>query len=115
MINQQMGLKRVAIGGGTGLSTLLRGLKQYLPKGGCKLRESEDWIEQLTAVVTVTGDGGSSGKLRRELHVLPPGDIRNCMLALAEDEALMTQLFKYRFKGDGQLHGHSFGNLFLDR
>src|SRR5689334_12999328 len=103
MINQKMGLKRVAIGGGSGLSTLLRGLKQYLPKEGCILRRSEDWIEQLTAIVTVTDDGGSSGKLRRELHVLPPGDIRNCMLALSEDEALMTKLFKYRFTGNGHL------------
>lgn len=109
MFNQHMEWKRVAIGGGTGLSTLLRGLKQYSSNG----KESNPDIKQLTAIVTVTDDGGSSGKLRRELQVLPPGDIRNCMLALAEDEALMTQLFKYRFTGNGHLRGHSFGNLFL--
>lgn len=113
MFNQRMEWKRVAIGGGTGLSTLLRGLKQYLPNRGSKDKQLEGFIEQLTAIVTVTDDGGSSGKLRRELQVLPPGDIRNCMLALAEDEALMTQLFKYRFPGNGNLQGHSFGNLFL--
>lgn len=113
MFNQRMECKRVAIGGGTGLSTLLRGLKQYLPNRGSKDKGLYHCIEQLTAIVTVTDDGGSSGKLRRELQVLPPGDIRNCMLALAEDEALMTQLFKYRFAGNGHLQGHSFGNLFL--
>ncbi len=91
--------KIVAIGGGTGLSTLLRGLKAYTP--------------YLTAIVTVADDGGSSGRLRRELGVLPPGDIRNCIAALADDEALITQLFQYRFgHGDG-LDGHSFGNLFI--
>jgi len=108
-----MGTKLVAIGGGTGLSTLLRGLKRYVPPVGCIENRTDLWIEQLTAVVTVTDDGGSSGQLRRELHVLPPGDIRNCMVALAEDEALLTQLFKYRFRGEGNLQGHSFGNLFL--
>src|SRR6185503_17074559 len=114
MIRQfNLGKKLVAIGGGTGLSTLLRGLKHYVPNTGCIERRPEYWIDQLTAIVTVTDDGGSSGQLRRELNVLPPGDIRNCMVALAEDEALMTHLFKYRFRGDGHLHGHSFGNLFL--
>jgi uncharacterized cofD-like protein len=114
MIRQfNMGQKLVAIGGGTGLSTLLRGLKHYVPNTGCIERRPELWIDQLTAVVTVTDDGGSSGQLRRELNVLPPGDIRNCMVALAEDEALMTQLFKFRFGGEGKLQGHSFGNLFL--
>jgi uncharacterized cofD-like protein len=91
--------KVVAIGGGTGLSTLLRGLKAHTP--------------HLTAIVTVADDGGSSGRLRRELGVLPPGDFRNCIAALADDEALITQLFQYRF-GEGQgLNGHSFGNLFI--
>jgi uncharacterized cofD-like protein len=91
--------KVVAIGGGTGLSTLLRGLKAHSP--------------HITAIVTVADDGGSSGRLRRELGVLPPGDFRNCIAALADDEALITQLFQYRFgQGDG-LHGHSFGNLFI--
>ena len=114
MIKQfNAGQKLVAIGGGTGLSTLLRGLKHHVPNTGCIEMRPEYWIDQLTAVVTVTDDGGSSGQLRRELNILPPGDIRNCMVALAEDEALMTQLFKFRFKGDGHLQGHSFGNLFL--
>lgn len=93
------GYKIVAVGGGTGLSTLLRGLKAY--------------TSNITAVVTVTDDGGSSGRLQKELGVLPPGDIRNCLVALANDETLVTELFRYRFEtGDG-LSGHSFGNLFL--
>ena len=93
------GYKIVAIGGGTGLSTLLRGLKRY--------------TTNLTAVVTVADDGGSSGRLQKELGILPPGDIRNCLVALADDEALVTDLFRYRFaEGEGLL-GHSFGNLFL--
>ncbi|HUY11191.1 MAG TPA: gluconeogenesis factor YvcK family protein [Candidatus Dormibacteraeota bacterium] len=93
------GYKIVAVGGGTGLSTLLRGLKVH--------------TSNLTAVVTVSDDGGSSGRLQKELGVLPPGDIRNCLVALADDEALVTDLFRYRFElGDG-LEGHSFGNLFL--
>jgi uncharacterized cofD-like protein len=88
----------VALGGGTGLATLLRGLKHY--------------SSNLTAVVTVFDDGGSSGRLRRELGILPPGDIRNCLVALAEAEPLMTRLFEYRFRG-GELDGHAFGNLFI--
>jgi len=93
------GYKIVTIGGGTGLATLLRGLKKY--------------TSNLSAVVTVSDDGGSSGRLQKELGVLPPGDIRNCLVALADDEALVTDLFRYRFtEGDG-LTGHSFGNLFL--
>jgi len=96
---RERGPKVVAIGGGHGLSVLLRGLKRY--------------TANITAIVTVADDGGSSGRLRRELGVLPPGDIRNCIAALADDEALMTQLFQYRF-GDGQgLNGHSLGNLFI--
>ncbi len=91
------------VGGGTGLAVALRGLKQHV---GSRLKE-------LTAVVTVTDDGGSSGRLRRDFGVLPPGDIRNCIVALAEDEDLLAKLFQYRFpKGEG-LAGHSFGNLFL--
>ena len=93
------GYKIVAIGGGTGLSTLLRGLKRY--------------TTNLTAVVTVSDDGGSSGRLQKELGILPPGDIRNCSVALADDEALVTDLFKYRFAEGEGLMGHSFGNLFL--
>jgi uncharacterized cofD-like protein len=87
-----------ALGGGTGLASLLRGLK----------RERLD----LTAIVTVADDGGSSGRLRRDLGVLPPGDIRNCLVALADDESLLGTLFQHRFR-DGDLSGHSFGNLFL--
>src|SRR6202049_5088924 len=97
-------LRIVAIGGGTGLSSLLHGLKRYAKDP----QESE-----ITAVVTVTDDGGSSGRLRREFEVLPPGDIRNCMVALSEDEALLSRLFQYRFKAGRGLKGHSFGNLFL--
>jgi uncharacterized cofD-like protein len=89
----------VAIGGGTGLATLLSGLKRY--------------SSNLTAVVTVADDGGSSGVLRRELGVQPPGDIRNCLVALAREEPLLTRLFQYRFKAGSGLEGHSFGNLFL--
>ncbi|WP_303799537.1 gluconeogenesis factor YvcK family protein [Alicyclobacillus macrosporangiidus] len=95
---RQRGLHIVALGGGTGLSTLLRGLKRY--------------SSNLTAVVTVFDDGGSSGRLRRELGVLPPGDIRDCLVALAEAEPLMTRLFEHRFRG-GALDGHAFGNLFI--
>jgi len=104
------GFKIVTIGGGTGLSTLLAGLKRLVGKpavgGG-------PWIESLSAIVTVSDDGGSSGRLRDELQMLPPGDIRNCMIALSEDSNLLARLFQYRFRGDGQLGGHSFGNLFL--
>ncbi|MGQ9500829.1 MAG: gluconeogenesis factor YvcK family protein [Anaerolineae bacterium] len=102
---RQRGAKVVAIGGGNGLNTLLRGLKHY--------------TDNITAIVTVADDGGSSGRLRRELGVLPPGDFRNCIAALADDEALITQLFQYRFPshtgevGAGALDGHSFGNLFI--
>jgi len=92
-------LKIVALGGGSGLSTLLRGLKKY--------------NKYITAVVNVADDGGSSGKLRTELGVLPPGDIRNCLVALSEEESLMSRLFQYRFPAKGTLAGHSFGNLFL--
>jgi uncharacterized cofD-like protein len=103
----------VAIGGGTGLSTVLRGLKEYahspLYESGKRLWPPVD----ITAVVTVTDDGGSSGRLRRDLDVLPPGDIRNCMVALSEDEALLSRLFQYRFETGRGLKGHSFGNLFL--
>ena len=98
-------LRIVSMGGGSGLATLLRGLKRYTKLVTAPL--------EITAVVTVTDDGGSSGRLRREFDVLPPGDIRNCMVALSEDEALLSRLFQCRFVGRGSLHGHSFGNLFL--
>jgi uncharacterized cofD-like protein len=101
-------LRVVSIGGGTGLSSVLEGLKHYArPIGPTK--PSVD----ITAIVTVTDDGGSSGRLRREFDVLPPGDIRNCMVALSEDSALLARLFQYRFQSGRGLKGHSFGNLFL--
>lgn len=93
------GPRIVAIGGGTGLSTLLRGLKHY--------------TSNITAVVTVADDGGSSGRLRETLGVLPPGDFRNCIAALADDESLVTQLFQYRFAGSQDVGGHPLGNLFI--
>ncbi|HEY4905645.1 MAG TPA: gluconeogenesis factor YvcK family protein [Candidatus Sulfotelmatobacter sp.] len=109
------GLRVVAIGGGTGLSTLLKGLKRFV------LSQAEiigtpaatPVIRDLCAVVTVSDDGGSSGRLRKELNMLPPGDIRNCIVALSEDEALLSQLFRHRFEKGSGLEGHSFGNLFL--
>jgi uncharacterized cofD-like protein len=101
----------VALGGGTGLSTILRGLKEHLPERG--RRPSKLAISDLTAIVTVTDDGGSSGRLRREYRVLPPGDIRNCLVALSKDEDLLGRLFQYRFPTGRELGGHSFGNLFL--
>jgi uncharacterized cofD-like protein len=96
---RERGPRVVAIGGGHGLSTLLRGLKTH--------------TSNLTAVVTVADDGGSSGRLRESLGILPPGDIRNCLAALSNDEDLLTQLFQYRFSGSRELEGHSFGNLFI--
>ncbi len=93
------GAKVVAVGGGTGLSMLLRGIKKY--------------TNNITAIVTVGDDGGSSGRLREEMGILPPGDIRNCIAALGDDEDLITELFQYRFKTGEGLEGHSFGNLFL--
>ena len=102
------GQNLVAMGGGTGLSTLLAGLKELVGKSSESI-----WIDSLSAIVTVSDDGGSSGRLRDELQMLPPGDIRNCMIALSEDSSLLSRLFRYRFRGDGELGGHSFGNLFL--
>ena len=122
-------LRVVAIGGGTGLSTLLRGLKRYVPapdrrrgrragdapvvrgaQNGCP--KAGCVIGELSAVVTVTDDGGSSGRLREDFKMLPPGDVRNCLVALSEDEHLLSKLFQVRF-GQGALQGHSFGNLFV--
>lgn len=96
---RERGPRIVGIGGGHGLATLLRGLKVH--------------TGNLTAVVTVADDGGSSGRLRESLGILPPGDIRNCLAALSNEEALLTQLFQYRFSGSRDLEGHSFGNLFI--
>jgi uncharacterized cofD-like protein len=116
-------MKIVSMGGGTGLSTLLKGLKSYIWEGWRSefseiMRETVAGdagrlITDLTAVVTVSDDGGSSGRLRREFQVLPPGDIRNCMVALSEDETLLSRLFQFRFTSGAGLKGHSFGNLFL--
>ena len=112
-------LRVAAIGGGTGLSTLLRGLKRHA-QSPFHATNSTDIppglpaiISDLAAIVTVTDDGGSSGRLRRELNILPPGDLRNCMVALSEDEHLLSRLFQYRFDSGEGLEGHSFGNLFL--
>ena len=114
-------LKVVAMGGGTGLSTLLRGFKHFtIPSAssvaardaaGCD--DGTCLIGDLTAVVTVTDDGGSSGRLRKDFNMLPPGDLRNCMVALSEDEQLLSKLFRHRFRSGGDLEGHAFGNLFV--
>jgi uncharacterized cofD-like protein len=108
-------LRVVAIGGGTGLSTLLKGLKRFVttPADISAPRLGAPVIRDLSAVVTVSDDGGSSGRLRKELNMLPPGDIRNCIVALSEDEALLSRLFRHRFDKGSGLEGHSFGNLFL--
>jgi uncharacterized cofD-like protein len=112
-------LRVVAIGGGTGLSTLLRGFKRHVstPPGSMPLsisrcKDTPCTISDLAAIVTVTDDGGSSGRLREDFKMLPPGDVRNCMVALSEDEHLLSRLFQYRFQ-QGDLEGHSFGNLFV--
>lgn len=112
----QMERRIVAIGGGTGLSTLLRGLKHRVRHSSCldvPPRALVPVISDLTAIVAVTDDGGSSGRLRCDLGMLPPGDLRSCMVALADDEQLFSQLFRHRFDGQGELQGHSFGNLFI--
>jgi uncharacterized cofD-like protein len=104
------------MGGGTGLSTLLRGFKRYVPSPGATQPECEDYrclISHLAAIVTVTDDGGSSGRLRKDFNMLPPGDLRNCMVALSEDEHLIARLFRHRFRSGAGLEGHSFGNLFV--
>jgi uncharacterized cofD-like protein len=105
-------LRVVAIGGGTGLSTLLRGLRRHVSAPG-ESPAATSAIADLAAVVTVTDDGGSSGRLRQDFNMLPPGDLRNCMIALSEEEDLLTQLFAHRFRGGSGLQGHSFGNLFV--
>src|SRR5579885_3452845 len=108
-------LRVVAIGGGTGLSTLLKGLKNFVPAPGEPFRPAAGTpaISELSAIVTVSDDGGSSGRLRKELNMLPPGDIRNCIVALSEDADLLSQLFQHRFDKGSGLEGHNFGNLFL--
>ena len=107
-------LNVVSIGGGTGLACLLQGLKHnVLNPPILEAPARKPWISRLTAVVTVTDDGGSSGRLRDQLQMPPPGDIRSCLVALSADESLLSKLFQYRFPGTGGLQGHSFGNLFL--
>ncbi len=121
-------LRVLAIGGGTGLSTLLRGLKKYAtaptqyaarapfesaPGRSAPHQAASPRISELCAVVTVSDDGGSSGRLRKEFNMLPPGDVRNCIVALSEEEALLAKLFQHRFAKGSGLEGHSFGNLFL--
>jgi len=101
----------VAIGGGSGLSTLLHGLREHVTASGPNARPG--LIADLAAVVTVTDDGGSSGRLRQHFNMLPPGDLRNCMVALCEEEDLLAQLFSHRFRGGDALRGHNFGNLFV--
>jgi uncharacterized cofD-like protein len=122
MNSRPAGLRVVAIGGGTGLSTLLSGLKHRVWNGsrlGAASHGDESvlpqapFISDLTAIVAVTDDGGSSGRLRSVFKMLPPGDVRSCMVALAEDEQLLSRLFDYRFRSEGELCGHSFGNLFI--
>ena len=105
-------LRVVAIGGGTGLSTLLKGLKRYVMTPTLAI-SGQPTIRELCGVVTVSDDGGSSGRLRKEFNMLPPGDVRNCIVALSEDEALLSRLFQHRFQKGSGLEGHSFGNLFL--
>jgi uncharacterized cofD-like protein len=113
---EKANLRVVAMGGGTGLSTLLRGLKHYVPSPAVTQPECDDYpclISHLAAVVTVTDDGGSSGRLRKDFNMLAPGDLRNCMVALSADEHLLARLFSHRFRSGAGLEGHSFGNLFV--
>ena len=114
---QQATLRVVALGGGTGLSTLLRGLKHYVASPTAAASSNghtfPSLISNLAAIVTVTDDGGSSGRLRKDFNMLPPGDLRNCMVALSEDEHLISRLFRHRFRAGGELEGHNFGNLFV--
>jgi len=103
-------LRVVALGGGTGLSTLLRGLRRHVAPAG---QQDAGQISDLAAVVTVTDDGGSSGRLRQDFNMLPPGDLRNCMVALSEEEDLLARLFNHRFRSGDALRGHNVGNLFV--
>jgi uncharacterized cofD-like protein len=110
-------LRVVAIGGGTGLSTILRGFRRFVASPSSVAPGAADLqtcpISNLAAIVTVTDDGGSSGRLRKDFNMLPPGDLRNCMVALSEDEHLISRLFQHRFQNGEGLAGHSFGNLFV--
>ena len=110
-------LRVVAIGGGTGLSTILRGFRRFVASPASAAPGAADLqtcpISNLAAIVTVTDDGGSSGRLRKDFNMLPPGDLRNCMVALSEDEHLISRLFQHRFQNGEGLAGHSFCNLFV--
>jgi uncharacterized cofD-like protein len=112
---QPLPMRVVAIGGGTGLSTLLRGLRKHVAAPGQIASQDCEpcLITDLAALVTVTDDGGSSGRLRKGFNMLPPGDLRNCMVALSEEEDLLAQLFRHRFRSGGDIEGHNFGNLFV--
>jgi uncharacterized cofD-like protein len=116
-VDSSLTIRLVAIGGGTGLATILKGLKHYErhreTNGKLAKTRLPVSIAEMAAVVTVTDDGGSSGRLRKDFNILPPGDIRNCIVALSEDEALLSRLFQYRFTAGQGLEGHSFGNLFV--
>jgi len=113
-IDDPRALRAVAMGGGTGLSTILHGLKRYVCLPGEEYSDLElPFLSDLSAIVTVSDDGGSSGRLRKEMNVPAPGDVRNCIVALSEEEALLSRLFRYRFKSGEGLEGHNFGNLFL--
>src|ERR1019366_10793453 len=105
-------LRVVAIGGGTGLSTLLKGLNRYVMSPAAAT-SGQPTIRELCGVVTVSDDGGSSGRLRKEFNMLPPGDLRNCMVALAQEGDLLAKLFAHRFRSGDGLEGHNFGNLFV--
>ena len=107
------GLRVCAIGGGTGLSALLSGLKHFIDPPAPGGSKEAVYFADLAALVTVTDDGGSSGRLRDAFQMLPPGDIRNCLVALSEDESLLSSLFQHRFESGGDLAGHNFGNLVL--
>ena len=111
--SERSSLDVVAIGGGTGLSTLLRGLKRYVGRPDDAAPSTGVSISNLTAIVTVSDDGGSSGRLRKEFNLPPPGDIRNCIVALSEEEELLSRIFQYRFRTGEGLKDHNFGNLFL--
>jgi uncharacterized cofD-like protein len=117
--NETAGLRVTAIGGGTGLSTLLRGLKRHVPPPAGPAVHADGWtpspcpIRELSGIVTVSDDGGSSGRLRQDMNMLPPGDLRNCLVALSEEEHLLSRLFQYRFDVGRGLQGHSLGNLLL--
>src|SRR5260370_1880509 len=115
MSTEPTSIKVVAVGGGTGLSTLLKGLKHFDRRGAYHAPDAgrEIFISGLAAIGSVTDDGGSSGRLSKDFNILPTGDIRNCLVALSEDEELLSQLFQYRFKAGAGLEGHNFGNLFV--